>query len=363
MKLFLLIMVPPLVGAFIGYITNAIAVKMLFRPLKEYRILGIRVPFTPGILPKQRHKLADSIGAMVERELLTPELMRQRFLQADTREKLMESISQFTGTILKRPPETFLGKISDTEADSLIASLKDSFFNSPAAATVTRTVVQRICIEAENHYPQAAARLIDFLRQADIRKNLEIQGQRLITEIMLGLNVFQRLLLSAGQYEKTIREQMPDIITKLIDQAENLLTSNNIRMKVLDFFNTFITKNISQAKIPGDVFSSIGDAILKEHGAQPLEKILSIGSESKQLLDNFLCSRLLSLANKEIEGLLKSVNVQAMVSQRINELDMIRVERIILDIMADQLKWINLFGGILGFLIGAFQVLFNLLLR
>ena len=50
--------IPPLAGAVIGYVTNAVAIKMLFRPLTEIRVFGIRLPFTPGILPRHRHKLA-----------------------------------------------------------------------------------------------------------------------------------------------------------------------------------------------------------------------------------------------------------------------------------------------------------------
>jgi uncharacterized membrane protein YheB (UPF0754 family) len=38
---------------------------------------------------------------------------------------------------------------------------------------------------------------------------------------------------------------------------------------------------------------------------------------------------------------------------------MLDVERIILDVMANQFKWINLFGGILGGLIGFLQVLLS----
>ncbi|MDR0302848.1 MAG: DUF445 family protein, partial [Treponema sp.] len=51
-------MVPPIAGAIIGFVTNVVAIRMLFRPLKEIRFLGARLPFTPGILPKQRQKLA-----------------------------------------------------------------------------------------------------------------------------------------------------------------------------------------------------------------------------------------------------------------------------------------------------------------
>ncbi len=62
---------PPVLGAFIGYLTNYVAIKMLFRPLKQWRIFGIRVPMTPGVIPSKRHMLAENIGVMVGRHLLT----------------------------------------------------------------------------------------------------------------------------------------------------------------------------------------------------------------------------------------------------------------------------------------------------
>ena len=45
------VILPVLVGATIGYFTNFLAIKMLFRPRKEVRIKGVRLPFTPGIIP------------------------------------------------------------------------------------------------------------------------------------------------------------------------------------------------------------------------------------------------------------------------------------------------------------------------
>ncbi len=62
---------PPVIGAFIGYLTNKIAIRMLFRPLKPWYIFGFRVPMTPGVIPSRRELLADNIGEMVGRHLLT----------------------------------------------------------------------------------------------------------------------------------------------------------------------------------------------------------------------------------------------------------------------------------------------------
>ena len=62
---------PPVLGAFIGYLTNYVAIKMLFRPLKKWHVMGIRVPMTPGVIPSKRHMLAENIGEMVGKHLLT----------------------------------------------------------------------------------------------------------------------------------------------------------------------------------------------------------------------------------------------------------------------------------------------------
>ena len=361
MKVFLQFFAPPLIGALIGFVTNVIAIKMLFRPLKEYRIFGIRIPFTPGILPRQRHKLAISIGSMVERELFTPEILRQRLAQDDVRIKFLESISRFTGNILESPAGKFFGEAADSDTEVLINALKDSVFRSPAAALFTQAVVKRICGEAGTRYTDAVSSLIGFLQQEDITKKLEIQGQRLITEILLGLNLLQRFLVSAGQYEKKIREQMPDIIAKLIKQAEAQLKSTDTRAKALAFFDNFIAKNAGSVMNSSEVLLLIKNAVLSGQPELPLGTLLAIDNACKQRLDDFLCTRLLRLAADEIESLLDSLDVRTLVSERIDSLDMLRVEHIILDIMANQLKWINLFGGILGFLIGFFQVLINFL--
>ncbi len=52
----------PLLGAAIGYLTNRIAVKMIFRPIRPWNILGIKVQ---GLMPRRQQDLAQSIGRIV----------------------------------------------------------------------------------------------------------------------------------------------------------------------------------------------------------------------------------------------------------------------------------------------------------
>ena len=58
------IIIRPLIGAGIGDITNWIAVKMLFRPLKPIKFGKHALPFTPGIIPKNKARIAESIGEL-----------------------------------------------------------------------------------------------------------------------------------------------------------------------------------------------------------------------------------------------------------------------------------------------------------
>ena len=50
-------LITPLVGGVIGYVTNDIAIRMLFRPHNAKYLFGFKIPFTPGIIPKEKDTL------------------------------------------------------------------------------------------------------------------------------------------------------------------------------------------------------------------------------------------------------------------------------------------------------------------
>ena len=68
---FLRLLAGPLIGAVIGYCTNYIAVKMLFRPLYPGKIGNWTLPFTPGIIPRGKSRLAKALGSAVGDHLIT----------------------------------------------------------------------------------------------------------------------------------------------------------------------------------------------------------------------------------------------------------------------------------------------------
>jgi len=77
-----------LVGAVIGYITNWLAIKMLFKPHKEIRIGKFKVPFTPGLIPKEKSRIAKSVGESIGQNLLTKETIIQSLCSENMNEQL-----------------------------------------------------------------------------------------------------------------------------------------------------------------------------------------------------------------------------------------------------------------------------------
>lgn len=91
-------LVGPLVGAVIGYITNDIAIRMLFRPHQAKYIMGIHVPFTPGIIPKEKGRIASAIGKAVSENLMNREVLEKSLLSDDMLTKIGNAIDEFVTT-------------------------------------------------------------------------------------------------------------------------------------------------------------------------------------------------------------------------------------------------------------------------
>ncbi|MDR0401326.1 MAG: DUF445 family protein [Treponema sp.] len=301
MKRLLLLSVPPLAGALIGFVTNVLAIRMLFRPLRPYHIFGLRIPFTPGILPRERARLADNIGAMVERELLTAEILRERLAGEELRERFSRDLASYTGCL----PELFEGA-------------------------------------AEKIYPRALESLGDFLRKPEIRAYLIDAGRGLVDKIVEGLPPLQRFVVSSGQFDQAVKENMPAIIEGAVKDLEEKGRRQETRNRLIGY--------VKDNLLTGEALAAV------------LKDLLPPDVEGKSP-ERLITDKLFAAADARIEKLLEAVDIRTMVRDRINSLDMIRVEGIILDVMANQFKWIDIFGAILGFLIGLFQALFGYFMR
>ena len=81
-------LIGPAVGAVIGYITNDLAIRMLFRPHQAKYIMGVHVPFTPGIIPKEKARMAGAIGKAVSENLMNREVLEKSLLSDEMLTKI-----------------------------------------------------------------------------------------------------------------------------------------------------------------------------------------------------------------------------------------------------------------------------------
>ncbi len=93
---------PPLLGAVIGYVTNYIAIRMLFRPLRPWHLFGFRLPLTPGIIPAKRGELAQRMGDMVGSHLLTADDVRQALARPGFQRELKSAVNEKLTSFLDR---------------------------------------------------------------------------------------------------------------------------------------------------------------------------------------------------------------------------------------------------------------------
>jgi len=64
------LLLPPLFGAAIGWLTNYVAIKLLFKPHRRVEIFGLNIQ---GVIPKRRKEISRSIARAIEKELLSSE--------------------------------------------------------------------------------------------------------------------------------------------------------------------------------------------------------------------------------------------------------------------------------------------------
>ena len=81
----------PLVAALIGWITNYIAVKMIFHPRAPYRFLGMTIQ---GVIPKRQKELAISLGETIEEKLISHRDVQEVLQSDEVHSKILELIEE-----------------------------------------------------------------------------------------------------------------------------------------------------------------------------------------------------------------------------------------------------------------------------
>ncbi|MBA4506766.1 DUF445 family protein [Clostridium sporogenes] len=121
-------LIASLIGGIIGYLTNWMAIKMLFRPYEEKRIFGIKVPFTPGLIPKEKTRIAKSVGNAIGEHLLSSEIIVKSLCSENMNNRLKIWIRQKVYSLIttKKTLEDKFKEFLDYKYEYFITALKKS---------------------------------------------------------------------------------------------------------------------------------------------------------------------------------------------------------------------------------------------
>ena len=291
--------VAPVLGGIIGYITNDLALKMLFRPYEEKRIGRFRVPFTPGLIPSQKGRIAKSLGEVIAGNLLDAGTLRREALADSTIEKLRGTITSWLEKQAgdERPLRERLEErmtperiddmeiaISDKATDFLMEKLKAAGLGEIVAEQVVSTIQGKL-----SHVPMG------FL----------LEG--MMEPLRAGI---------ANSVERKLAESGPEMLRQKLDEELDAL----------------LAKSVSE------LADSYKDRI--------------------PMLTETMLGLYRSLFEDHIEALLGAVRLDEIIERRIEGFDARELEAVVFGVMRRELRAIVYLGAFLGFLMGFINLLF-----
>ena len=293
-------LIGPIVGAIIGLITNGIAIRMLFRPLHAVKIGKFTLPFTPGLIPKEKPRIAHSLGEVVANQLVNAEVLEKGMLTKDIDEKIVYYIDRFLGQFKDS---------NDTIRDILL-----KFINQSTLSEYSQNAKEKLATMA---YKKAVTMNIGKMAMNAVNKEFERRLQEDPTSIQ-----FMPVILSLVEdrivflINDTIEKQGYTIISQFLDKETNV---------ILDYPVSKIYAN-SEKYIP-----KLNETILNIY---------------HYAVKNYL------------PNVLKEINIAKLVEDRINEFSLIELEKLLLDLMRKELNAIVYLGGLLGLIMGFIMDLF-----
>lgn len=294
--------IAPVLGGIIGYITNDLAIRMLFHPRRAVYIGRFHVPFTPGLIPSQKPRIAASIGKVISNQLLNEETLRQTILSESTTQALRERIEGWLRHNVAGEERTLGEMIAHHSLNRRLEKGLDSL------ETMAAEFIARRIMEAD-----AGALIVDAVIQY-IQSNASV-----------GRLAFQ---LMDGELQKNTRQKLSEKVNELIEQKAPGVIRQVLDKTKIDYMNTRVC----------EVY----------HRLQGREQ---------QLVDQLLKLYKNVLGNN-LGKLLKAVDIEKIVVDKINSFDAAQLEEMIFGIMKRELRAIVYLGAALGFLMGFINLIF-----
>ncbi|WP_296558320.1 DUF445 family protein [uncultured Acetobacterium sp.] len=284
----------PILGGIIGLITNGIAIRMLFRPLKAIRVFGLTLPFTPGLIPKEKERIAKSLGDVVANNLLHQDVIKNGLLSREMDDKIALAVNDL---ITKK-----------STSEETLRELFYSFSGDERGQLMITDVTNK---------------MVDFSYQRMVKMELgPLLSEIAVTEIVNNLQGSMFAMLINENLINSAKLKMSEIIEAMVvDKGQGILAgifekeSNNLLDKRLcDLYTEY------QDRIP--------------------EFVTWLISTYHQLID------------KNIGNLIHALNLSKLVEDQINGYDVLTFEKLILAIMRKELNAIVWLGGLLGCIMG-----------
>lgn len=317
--------IAPLLGGVIGYITNDIAIRMLFRPHTAKYVFGIHIPFTPGIIPKEKGRIAEAVGGVISENLMNKEVLERYLLSEDMIGKVRSAVEEFIAT-QQRNNETvsqFLGHyLAKEEIDTISQNINQSITKQTYEKLADSSVGEKVAHIAIDHVAQ----------------KLTIDGAQ---ELLSGIGGALGGLggMAAGLFGGNI---VAKFLGMLRDPAEHFLAKN---------INTMLRDNgeeIVSNMIGGEVDNFLN---------KPVSKLLEGHEEQLVQAVNTIESIYRSIITEHLPKILQSIDISKIVRERINEMDVNETEKLIFQVMDQELKAIVWLGALLGLVMGSINIL------
>lgn len=147
------ILILAIIGAMIGWITNIIAIKLIFRPLNPIKIPLINVKLQ-GLIPKRKDEIAKSIGNVVESELLSVGDLLDEIITEESmsnilfiiKRKINYIIDQKIPSIVPRAIKNmifdYINELVDTEGEKTIKDLAQKIIDKTTSEVSVAKIVE-----------------------------------------------------------------------------------------------------------------------------------------------------------------------------------------------------------------------------
>lgn len=316
--------IAPLLGGVIGYITNDIAIRMLFRPHTAKYLFGMHIPFTPGIIPKEKGRIAEAVGGVISENLMNNEVLEKYLLSEEMIGKIRSAVEEFIAT-QQNNSETvaqFLEHyLSKEEIDSISQSVNQSITKQTYDKLADSSVGEKVAHVAIDH----------------VAKKLTIDGAQ---ELLAGIGGALGGIggMAAGLFGSNI---VAKFLSMLREPAEHFLANN---------INTMLRNNgkeIVSNMVDGEVDNFLSKPVcrlLEGHEAQLAQAVDTIESIYR------------SVITEHLPKILDSIDISKIVRERINEMDVNETEKLIFQVMDKELKAIVWLGALLGLVMGSINI-------